>query len=54
MSDTKEKVMKKLELITNQITDETIKNASQEELKRYLKLMTEITAKLIILEENEE
>ncbi len=54
MSNTKEEVMKKLELITSQITDETIKNASQEELRRYLKLMTEITAKLVILEEMED
>lgn len=54
MNNTKEEVMKKLELITSQITDETIKNASQEELRRYLKLMTEITAKLVILEEMED
>lgn len=54
MSNTKEEIMKKLELITSQITDETIKNASQKELRRYLKLMTEITAKLVILEEMED
>lgn len=57
MNNTKEqreKIMQKLEAITKQMTDETIKSASTEELKKYLKLMTEITAKLVILEEIED
>ena len=56
MNNTKEQreeIMQKLEAITKQMTDETIKSASTEELKKYLKLMTEITAKLVILEEIE-
>ncbi len=57
MNNTKEQreeIMQKLEAITKQMTDETIKSASTEELKKYLKLMTEITAKLVILEEIED
>lgn len=54
LKEQKEEIMKRLEEVTSQVTDETIKNASAEDLKEYLKLMTEITLKLIALDNAEE
>lgn len=54
LKEQKEEIMKKLEGVTSQVTDETIKNASTEELQEYLRLMTEITLKLIAIDNIEE
>lgn len=54
LKEQKEEIMKRLEEVTSHVTDETIKNASAEELKEYLRLMTEITLKLIALDNAEE
>lgn len=53
IKEQKEEIMKKLELVTSQVTEETIKNASTEDLKEYLRLMTEITIRLINLDGKE-
>lgn len=53
LKEQKEEIMKRLEEVTSQVTDETIKNASAEDLKEYLRLMTEITLKLIALDNAE-
>ena len=53
IKEQKEEIMKKLETITSQVTEENIKNASTDELKEYLKLMTEITVRLINLDNEE-
>lgn len=54
LKEQKEEIMKRLEEVTSQVNEETIKNASQEDLKEYLRLMTEITLKLIALDNAEE
>ena len=54
LKEQKEEIMKRLEEVTSHVTDETIKNASAEDLKEYLRLMTEITLKLIALDNAEE
>lgn len=54
LKEQKEEIMKRLEEVASQVTDETIKNASAEDLKEYLRLMTEITLKLIALDNAEE
>lgn len=54
MKEQREEIMKKLEEVTSKVTDETIKNASTEDLKKYLRLMTEITLKLIAIDNLEE
>lgn len=50
LNERKEEIMKKLEAITSEVTDDVIKQASEKELKEYLRLMTEITLKLIAIE----
>lgn len=54
LKEQREEIMRKLESLTSEVTNDVIKEASTEDLKKYLKLMTEITLKLIAIDNLEE
>lgn len=51
IQEEKEKLLRELQQINEQMDDEAIKSASNEELLEYLKLVEKIKARLKMLEE---
>ena len=49
MEEEKEKIIKKLAELHDSITEETIKNASKEDLEKYMRLMDMIETELDLL-----